>query len=570
MIIDAPSRLAPPGRADTPSRRAIPPVLVVAGLAIVGQLVLLLRLSTQMWSKGQLTWDFSVFHQAAWLIQHGHLNPYDSVRGMPFLANNGELIAWPLSLLLRLPGGGWWLLAAQDAAIAATGWVAASWIHEAARSERWRSPMRPWVAVVLVTLLAVVDPLAWRAAAYDFHSEVLGGLFALCAARAVWRGDRRRSWLWAVFTLSAGNVSALYLLCVAVASTTVRGAARPALRHRDTLALGGAALAWMILLAVLGDNRGSNLAANYGYMAFPSIVSSIGVRPGGGGVSLVQIALGAVLHPSRWLGQLQWNELSLVQDVGFGGMLGLLTPWGLAVTALILVPNMLASGNLFATAGFQNEPAIAFIAVGTVFWLAGILSRVAGASTKWRHALLGATTLAIAYTSISALPGFATPFETLNRSTAAEVMSAVHSVPSNAEVVVSQSIAGRFSGRNWVYALIRSPQEVPLDAAEVDFVILLQARASIPVQDSRAMLEEVISAGATVVRSGGSSGLWIVSWHPPPGLSSVVLRGPDLANLVSDPDVFRPAGTPPCRAAVCGPDRSYPTALVPGGRPAAG
>lgn len=55
------------------------------GLGVLGlQLVLLIVWSNMQSRRFSLTWDFSVYHQAWWLIGHGNLNPFATLNGFPF------------------------------------------------------------------------------------------------------------------------------------------------------------------------------------------------------------------------------------------------------------------------------------------------------------------------------------------------------------------------------------------------------------------------------------------------------------------------------------------------------
>ena len=120
------------------------------GLLLV-QLLWLVGFSWIQFHRGALTRDFATYNQGAWLIAHGHLDPYDTVLGRQLWRNNGEFIMWPLSLLTYLPPEGLWLLWVQDVAIVGTGWVAVGWISEFLR----KGANVRWISTIVV--LSAID-----------------------------------------------------------------------------------------------------------------------------------------------------------------------------------------------------------------------------------------------------------------------------------------------------------------------------------------------------------------------------------------------------------------------------
>src|SRR5207248_6135779 len=130
----------------------------------------------------------------------------------------------------------------------------------------------------------LVSPDIYETATYDFHLQPLATLFLLLAARDLWSGRSRRTWLWAAFALLTGEVAGTYLAGLGLSA---------GLAGRDTrrqgLALAGVGVAWVGLVSALGASQGSNLAGGYGYLAgrtsFPP------------GIGFAYILLGVVRHP---------------------------------------------------------------------------------------------------------------------------------------------------------------------------------------------------------------------------------------------------------------------------------
>lgn len=526
--------------------------LLVSRVASVVQAVVMLRLSIGLYDRDEVTWDFSIYNQAAWLIAHGHLNPYDTVRGMPFLANNFELVIYPLALLTRLPGGGIWLLFVQDIALVATGWVAISWVAEAARSKRWSSPLPVGGVVLATAALVIFDPLAWSAASFDFHSEVVGGCFALLAARAMWRGTSVQAWAWAAATMACGTVPDLYLVAVGVAALLSRGGERPVTTRVMAYRVVGVSAGCIVALSLLGVTRGSTLAANYGYLAGSGALTGMGLTTSGAAVPISRMLLGGVVHPSRWLHQLGRNAVYLRHYINYGGLLGLFSPLGLMAVACIFLPNMLASGDAFSKIGFQNEPAVGFLVVATMFTASRIAVRLAGVSPRSIYALALTVVVFASYNSYRVDRAAAVPFESLSPQAAAAVAQARNLVPAGVEVVASDAIAGRFSARPVMYTILRSPQVVPVVRGPVYFVILAPG-TGLPGSDAGALVDQIEEMGGQLV-ARISGRVAVLDWYPPSGIREVTLQGPISYNDTTDPDIFRPPGNPPCRYGLCRPN----------------
>src|ERR1700685_1532113 len=71
-----------------------------AGYGILGlQLALALAWSTVQYDRFALTFDFTIFHQAWYLIAHGDLNPWSTIKLSYFWQDHSEFIMWPVALL---------------------------------------------------------------------------------------------------------------------------------------------------------------------------------------------------------------------------------------------------------------------------------------------------------------------------------------------------------------------------------------------------------------------------------------------------------------------------------------
>lgn len=61
--------------------------------------VALTAVSASLYHRFFLTQDFGIYNQAWTLIGTGHLDPYNTVYGNPFIKGDFELILWPLALV---------------------------------------------------------------------------------------------------------------------------------------------------------------------------------------------------------------------------------------------------------------------------------------------------------------------------------------------------------------------------------------------------------------------------------------------------------------------------------------
>jgi uncharacterized membrane protein len=398
-----------------------------------------------------------MYNQATWMIAHGHLDPYDTVMALQVWRNNGEFILWPLFFLTYLPPEGQWLLWAQDVAVAATGWVAVAWASELLRG---KTGCEYSSGLLLAVILWVANPQVYATAAFDVHTEVFGACFAVLAGRELWRGRTWQAWAWLMLVLVCGFVASSYAVALgAVVLVSGGGRARARAGRRVGAAVMAVALGWMMLLGILHGNLGSGLASKYGYLA-----------GGGAHIGILQIARGALWHPLRVIRQLWYNRSYLWANLAPSGLVGLLTPWGLFMSVPVTFADALVGGsNSFASAGFQNFPAFAFIVIGTVVIFGQLVSAL---NSKWLGgALVGCVLLWAGTSGGTSLATYPSYWLAVS-SRAAQVLAEVRGrIPASAEVVASQGISGWFSSRTDVQVVMGLPYEVAMDGRVVYFVL---------------------------------------------------------------------------------------------------
>ncbi len=446
-------------------------VLTIGRALIVCQLGWLMAFSTILWDRDALTNDFATYNQARWLLAHGFFSPFDTTfnNGTPYWRNHGEALMWPLAQLTRLPPHGLLLLYIQDFAVAGMGWVAATWAAEIAHRYNWSERVGAAVTSVVIGLI-LLNPWIYFAAAWDFHTELLGACFALLAAYNLSRGRTGRAWIWALLGLTAGAVACLFIFAVGL------GGLLAGTRRTVAASIAAAALAWILALTFLHGNEGSPLAGAYGYLAGP-----------GSGLTIAQIAQGALTHPGRALAALWSKHVDLWANLGPSGLIGVASPWGLTMALLDLAPSLLFRGTLFAAPSFQNIAAYAFVTIGTMY----VLARLA-AHPRVVLAMTGAIcAISIGWASVW-LPRYPSHWLTVTPSGGRAVSSVLRNIPSSAQVVVSQGIAGRFSGRRYIYSLFSpSGDIVPLWGRTVYFVLSPTQGTELSEQNTDAVLAQV-------------------------------------------------------------------------------
>lgn len=476
-------------------------VLGLAGSTL--QLLGLLGWTYFKWSRYTLGQDFATFDQAWTRIGTGHLDPYSSVNpyyyphyGYPFIRNHFELIMWPLSLLHVLWGSSFVLLAVQDISVAGIVLVTYLWILNLLR-DRWSRLYGFRMAVPIAVLAALlINPYSYETVSFDFHLQAPAVLFLVLAARDLSRGRTVQAIIFAVVTLSCGGPVSLYVVGVGLAAAATR---TPRWPGGAVAALGAA---WLLTVGAFDVDIGSHIGTHYGYL--------IGRPNGSDTLSAFALAGGILAHPATTLHVLRVRSYHIYRYIASSGGLGVLSPWGLFLAAVVLIPNALNSNPYFISdkTGFQSLAAIPFVFVGTVsFWL-WISRRIPrGASL----AALGVVGAQIGFIAVSVLSQFSAQWPILSGSDAATLRQ-VH-IASSAEVVASIGVIGRYGGREWVYPVFQATQIVPVKRADIVFILK---------DDPQHTQFLTTQLGATVV--GHSAHIDIVDWRPPDGLTDITIQ----------------------------------------------
>jgi hypothetical protein len=473
------------------------------GYVILGlQLVLGLIWSTVQYDRFALTFDFTIFHQAWYLIAHGDLNPWSTIKLSYFWQDHSEFIMWPLALLYWVWPHSVVLLWVQDIAVFGAEAVAFTWLCELAHRYRPGADAK-WMASAGLVLL-VANPWIWWTVSWDFHSETLAMPFAVLVARDLYHG-RRRAWVWVVPLLACGDVAATYLAAIGF------GAVLASRRHRlRSAALAGLGVAVLVLITLVHGNIGSgNGLQAYAYLAGTGSVT--------GHLSLGAMVTGILVHPLPALRKLWEHGPDIWANLAPSGLLGVGCVFLVPMVLNVVVANNLFQNWLFAAPGFQSLPLYILMPVGTVAVLA-IFAR------HHRRTALLVTVLIVAqalgYAAVW-LPRTPAQWLRVSAPTAATLARVAGRIPESAEVIASQGIIGRFAGRADIQVLY-GPGSEPLQGGQTWFVIAPTAGLeTLSPAGSMALVAELAGLHATLVTD--ANGVWAFRWYPPPGMHEIAV-----------------------------------------------
>ena len=439
------------------ARRAEAVCWVLLGAQLAG----MLAFSTFQYRRYGLTNDFAGYAQAWAAIAQGHLDPWVSVFGVPFLRNNLDLAMYPLALLGRIYPHPIVLSWAHDAAVVATEGVALFWARDVLAGRggalgRLRDP-----ALVAAGVLLAANPWSWETIALPLHFEPFATLFAVLAGRDLWRGRHARLLVWVPLAMASEALGSLYVVAVGLAGVAAGRDTRRA--GAALVAAGGAGLALVLRLGVVGRG-GATLAGTYGYL---------GVGPHSGFPGL---AAGVITHPGAAAAMVAGHSGYLVGYLVAGGLLGVLSPWGAAAVAVVILPNALSAQPAFIAfpGAFQSWPAEPFLVVGSVLVAIRLAERRTRPAPSAVPRLVRAAGLAVlsgALTLAVADVGTLSSRWVADRRTADQLALVDHRVPAGAEVVAPQDLIGRLATHREAYAFWAPGQRLPVVRSRVVVVL---------------------------------------------------------------------------------------------------
>jgi len=451
--------------------------MLIAALFFVLQFIGLMVYSWIQYHRFNLGIDFASVNQAATEIGKGNLNPYSTILGSSFVQNHFGLILWPIALLMVIVRTPFLLLILQNAFLVATGMITFKWASAFVASRKIPKGFAYGILAIAGVLL-LINPLVTYSAALDFHFEAMATFFAVFAAYDAWGGRTRRAWIWVALCLLCGDLGGLYIAGVGVSALLAGKATR-----RTGLLYLLAGVLWVGLITALHANQG-DLLDNYAYLAgratLPAGAAGIGV-----------VLKGLLEHPARAVDTLRSKDRMMWRYLPPGGVIGIITPWGIGVPAIVLLSSALQSNMLFIGEGFQQFPVMPFVLIGTVALVSALVPNSTQLFTSFRGwtrwwsdnrvgrwvvagvlmvgILLGGVRYAHEYL-VTSFTSNATG-DILTSSEASALSTALVRTPSGAEVISSIDISGRFSGRKWAYIYLGTTTAVPLRAKTVELVM---------------------------------------------------------------------------------------------------
>lgn len=475
------------------------------GYGLLGvQLAGFLVWSTVIANRFALTFDFANIHQAWYLIAHGDLDPYSTLEGFPIWRDHSAFVLWALAPLYWLWPHAVTMLWAQDFCVVGAELVAFSWMCDLAGHRR--EGRDATVLAALGLLLLAANPWIVWAVSFDAHSEAYAILFVVLLARDFASG-RRRAWIWVPLLLMCGDVTGTYLAGIGLGGVL---ACRWTRRAGAIMACLGAAFTLTITLLHANVGSGQGLQV-YGYLA--------GAGQHHPPLGLPALVKGIATHPLNVLRTLWEKRVDVVANLTPSGLIGLASPLIFPLMAVVVLANMLFVGMYFAYPIFQYLPVYVLLPVGTISVLCWIARR------HRRAALVLAGLLAAQAVFWAAIWAPQTRSQWLRVSplAAATLANVAARIPVSAEVVASQGVVGRFSGRADVRDMTVSRQiPIPIDRAEVWFIITPMQGIEGQSTSSAMALAGELADELHAALIAHAHGVWAFRWRPPPGLHSLI------------------------------------------------
>lgn len=466
------------------------------------QWLVLLGFALTEYAHFSMTWDFSIYHQAWYLIAHGDLNPKMSMAAMaPFYRNHLELLLWLLAPFYWVWPHGSFLLLIQDTATIGSEIIVWLWAQDFLAKRNASASVRHWLSTLTLILL-LANPWFFTVNDFDFHFESLGTFFVVASFYAFTR--HRRGWgaILALLTLLTGNVSMTYVVAAGLTLLWCEPTERRA--------------GWALVIAGFGAflvavHLGVGLEAAFRAPTATTAHHATAAAGAAGGL------LALVVHPVALIRAVFSRPLNLYANLAPEGVIGALTPQGLIMTGLISVENNLASYSLFSEPGyFQSLPMYPFLIMGALqmtWWV-----------WRWRRwagqVLAGLLALNVLGWAVVWFPTVPRDFVKVSTAASQTLAGILQRVPLRAEVVTSQGIFGRFAGRRYAHAFM-GESSVPIYTRPVIFVIAPYQGVNLSAVSTElariAYLQDTLHA--QLIQH--TAGIWEFRWMPPIGTTGV-------------------------------------------------
>ena len=505
-----------PRKAKPSFHEGLGPVRLLSWIIFGAQFVAMSTWSTLLYERFCGTMDESSFFQAFFLIDHGHLDPFSTALGIPFIQDHGAILLWLLAPLELIGPPGLLVLLAQDAAIALAGLIAFRWICNVLKNS---SPgfLKSWqiqsVAVLGLVLLAA-NPFTYTAISFDVHQEPFALPLIIAAAFDFSARRFRRAWIWVVSALLLGDVSASWIIGLAI-SAWFAGLCDSSDRRtlwKQSALLATAGVAWVGGLTAFGLEK--NSSAFYEYLA---------VAPGAkvpAEIGHFQLLKAIVSHPRRILTTLFSHLHDMIANLAPTGVFGIFTPWTLGVPLIILVENGLTQGNLFSAPSFQSLPVYYFGAVGLIVLLTATFLR-------WPSRPIFVAVLALFVTNAVLwgavfIPHLKETWLTVSSSQSSLLSRVESDIPASSEVVVSQGVSGRFANRQYIY-MAAEDVRIPVHGKHIWFVLAPSAGIEFS-EIGQSNIASQLADSMHATRILTTDGIYVFRWTRPTDVKAVEFR----------------------------------------------
>lgn len=478
--------------------------IVIALFQFVGLLIWTLI----KWHRYAYTWDFAIYYQAAYLIAHGHVNPFSTVLGFPFIQNDFEIIMWPIGWLLAIVHSPFLLPFLQDLALSTTTWITLLWVRDIVVTFPLLTTFEKHILQALAVILMIGTPWVYWTASFDFHIEPIVLPFVVLAGWSFWKNNRRMGYFWTAIFLLGGNVAATYAFGLGVMEL-LRGR-KHFLNGLILIIISGSVLVAIEKL-VPGGIKGGNLASLYGYLAGGSQKA----------ITIVAVAFGMLMHPGTAFSVLWHHRLNILGEISPAGLIGVLSPLGFGISFVVLLTDNLISGSHNSHAGlgfgdpqyFQGIITVPFVVVGTIFIIAYLHKYI---THRWIWGWYTIIVLAVCNTIMwffIYIPQIPHQLVNINLQ-GSKILSSVHrTTKTDQQVVSTQAFVGRFAGRNSVSTFMNDGPSVPITNHHVLF--LISPYQGIEVASAATEIARIWYLanlpGVTLITHG--AGIWAFQFH---------------------------------------------------------
>ncbi len=529
-------------------------IFIAGCVLLIIQYVVLLAWSYTLYSHFSLTQDFATYQQGWWLIAHGVMDPYSSIQHFFYWQNDAQFIMWPLAVLYLIWQHAITLLFIQDTATVLSGALVMVWLMEVIelRIEEGSIASSYRTLALFGLLFILLNPWIYLANSFDYHLEAVSTLLAILTAHSLWKRSKG-VYIWAIITILSSGLGATYIVAIGIIALIYNRRSSGMTRYAGIILICLAAV-WLATMSALGGTKGAALGG-YSYLVSGAYSQgSLHTQ----NVHVLQVIIGIAIHPLRAISMLWSHRVDILANIGPAGYIGILSPWAL-VGVLVLMESGLQSYMTFVVPGFQNPAVYLFTALGTTLVLLKLATRLESAEKR----IAMTTTFSVAAIllansigwAVTWLPSAPRSFLDTSSSAAAVLSNARDRIPTNAEVVSSLGVVGRFSERRWIYSMLYDGGKFPVRTFPVYFVIA--PSQGIELQSS-ANARATVGYLATRLHANlilHGHGIWVFRWQPPHGATEVSF--PSITPVI-------PAWTVPGKQSIAittGPASSWKTSI---------